>query len=283
MKTKMKRRVLVLFFLSLSISQIPIVMAPNQTAILVTSKPAYAIGEVVYFTLTNTGTEPIEGTCSDPWTIYKDVNGKWEEVYTPPRGEETRWATYPMRCRTWSWEQESNTTVTVDFGTYKVEVSPENAGTWSATFTIEETLSPSSVPILVTSKPVYAYGEIVYFTLINAGTVPIGETYSSPWTIYKDVGGTWKHVYAPSYRHVSWTINPGESRSWKWNPLFEQDFDSPTVKVDAGTYKVEVDITKAGTSSATFIIEEPAPGSCSGSLFLGIFVLMGLFLRTRIH
>jgi hypothetical protein len=130
---------------------------------------------------------------------------------------------------------------------------------------ISVVMAPTQAAILVTSKPQYAIGEVVYFTLINTSTVPIGETYGDPWTIYKDVDGKWEHVYAPPYRRVDWTMNHGECRTWKGDSFFEKDMHS-TVTVDAGTYKVVMDITHAGTSSATFTLEEPASFSAFYSL-----------------
>ncbi|MBU7045717.1 MAG: thrombospondin type 3 repeat-containing protein [Theionarchaea archaeon] len=105
------------------------------TAVLTTNKPDYALGETVLFTLANTGGSPFTGTVNNPFTIYKRVGASWLIVYTPGIAMQN-WTLNPGDTKTWSWGQTSNTMVTIDAGTYKVEVDLSGVGSWDTTFTI---------------------------------------------------------------------------------------------------------------------------------------------------
>ncbi|MBU7018442.1 MAG: PEGA domain-containing protein [Theionarchaea archaeon] len=107
----------------------------GATAVLTTNKPDYSLGETVLFTLTNTGGSPFTGTVNNPFTIYKRVGAVWQTAYVPGIAM-LNWTLNPGDTKTWSWGQTSNTMVTIDAGTYKVEVDLSGVGTWDTTFTI---------------------------------------------------------------------------------------------------------------------------------------------------
>ena len=115
--------------------------------------------------------------------------------------------------------------------------------------------------VLTTSKPDYNLGETVYFTLTNTGITPITSTINNPWTIYKKSGMTWQTAYVPGIAMSSWTLNLGGTKTWSWGQT-----SNAMVTIDAGTYKVEVDISSVGTWSTTFTIGMGGGGSGTGSL-----------------
>jgi hypothetical protein len=104
-------------------------------------------------------------------------------------------------------------------------------------------------------------GETVVFTLTNTGGVAITSTLNNPWTIYKKSGAIWQIAYVPGVAMSSWTINPGDSKSWSWGQT-----SNAMVTIDAASYKVEVDISGVGTWSATFTIGGGGGGGGTGSL-----------------
>ena len=125
-------------------------------------------------------------------------------------------------------------------------------------FTTSSGGSPTAT--LTTNKPDYALGETVQFTLTNTGGVSFTGTINNPWTIYKKSGAIWQIAYVPGIAMTSWTLNPGDSKSWSWGQT-----SNAMVTIDAATYKVEVDLSGVGTWSATFTIGGGG-GAGTGSL-----------------
>lgn len=105
------------------------------SATLTTNKAVYSLGEVVVFTLTNTGAIPLVCNVNNPWSIYKRVGGSWQVVYVPAVMIQN-WTLNSGNSKSWSWAQSSNAMVPIDEATYKVEVSISGVGTWSTQFDI---------------------------------------------------------------------------------------------------------------------------------------------------
>jgi hypothetical protein len=140
--------------------------------------------------------------------------------------------------------------------------SVNSAGSQNGSCVSFTTLGGGSVSaVLTTSKPDYSLGETVPFTLTNTGSAGISGTVNNPWNIYKKSGITWQIAYVPGIAMQNWTLNPGNSKSWSWGQT-----SNTMVTIDAGEYKVEVDISGVGTWSATFTIGMGGGGSGTGSL-----------------
>lgn len=133
MKIGMKRMVLVLVLLSTGLISL-VAPAPAASATLETSKHNYDLGELVSFTLKNTGTTPIVATMNLPWWIEKQVGGTWTVVYSPGVTAEG-WTLNPTESKTWEWKQWSITPITIDAGIYRVGVNISGEK-WVAIFTI---------------------------------------------------------------------------------------------------------------------------------------------------
>ncbi|MBU7013770.1 MAG: thrombospondin type 3 repeat-containing protein [Theionarchaea archaeon] len=134
MKWTLTKTLAIVIFSSLALAPL-LASVPTASAILTTSKPDYALGETVYFTLTNTGATNINGTTNNPWTVYKRSGSTWQTAYVPAIAMQN-WTLAPGSSKTWSWGQSSNAMVVIDAATYKAEVSISGVGTWSTTFTI---------------------------------------------------------------------------------------------------------------------------------------------------
>ncbi|KYK38800.1 MAG: thrombospondin type 3 repeat-containing protein [Theionarchaea archaeon] len=146
--------------------------------------------------------------------------------------------------------------------TYSYTVrSVNSAGSQNGSCVTFTTLSGGYSATLSTSKPDYALGETVFFTLTNTGPVAIPATVNNPWTIYKKSGATWQTCYVPGIAMQNWTLNPGNSKTWSWGQS-----SNAMVTIDAGTYKAEVDISGVGTWSTTFTIGMGGGGGGTGSL-----------------
>ena len=114
---------------------------------------------------------------------------------------------------------------------------------------------------MTTNKADYSLGETVLFTLTNTGSSPFTGTVNNPFTIYKRVGASWQTAYVPGIAMASWTLNPGDTKTWSWGQT-----SNAMVTIDAGTYKVKVDLSGVGTWETTFTIGMGGGGGGTGSL-----------------
>jgi len=98
--------------------------------------------------------------------------------------------------------------------------------------------APGIQATVTTSKCNYELGEPVYFTLKNTGTTPIVSNEGYPWRIEKLIGGGWVTPYVPPWTSQSWTLYPGQSKTWEWGQWSITD-----IKIDAGVYRAVVNIS----------------------------------------
>jgi hypothetical protein len=127
--------------------------------------------------------------------------------------------------------------------------SVNSAGSQNGSCVSFTTSSGAVSAVLTTNKPDYSLGETVHFTLTNTGGSAITGTMNNPWVIYKQVGFSWQTAYVPGVALQNWTLNPGDTKSWSWGQT-----SNAMVPIDAGTYKVEVDLSGVGTWDTTFTI-----------------------------
>lgn len=133
------------------------------SANLTTNKATYALGETVFFTLTNTGGIPITSNDVNPWAVYKQMGPVWQIAYVPAAMLQP-WTLNPGQSKTWSWGQTSNAALTIDAGMYKVEVKIPGVGTWSQTFAIGAPSGTGSLRIYnnISDYKVYIDGSLWY-------------------------------------------------------------------------------------------------------------------------
>lgn len=133
MKIGTKKMILVLAMLIIGLTSL-VAPAPAASATLETSKHNYDLGEVVSFTLKNTGATPITANMNLPWWIEKLVGGQWVIPYSPGVTSEG-WTLNPNESKTWEWNQYTITPITIDAGIYKVVVRISGEE-WYVVFTI---------------------------------------------------------------------------------------------------------------------------------------------------
>jgi len=105
------------------------------SATLQTDKSTYPPGETVHFTLKNTGTTDITSTDANPWGIQKYISGSWQTCYFSGVWF-APWTIHPGESKTWSWNQTSNTSISIDDANYRVKVTI-GSNTWTDNFKIE--------------------------------------------------------------------------------------------------------------------------------------------------
>ena len=246
MKTKMTETILILLFLTLSL--MPVIVAPAPTsqtlpATSVTQTSAVLRGKV------NPGglSTQVDFACCDP-------SGP---TYFSP--------TPLLNIGSGSSDVTVSQLLTglTPGTTYTYTVRASNSAGWQNGSCVSFTTSSGGAPsaALTTSKPDYSLGETVFFTLTNTGSAAITSTINNPWNIYKKSGATWIIAYVPGVAMMGWTINPGGSKTWSWGQT-----SNAAVIIDAGTYKVTVDITGVGSWSTTFTIGMGGGGAGTGSL-----------------
>lgn len=151
-------------------------ITPTPQGRLSTDKSTYTPGETVQIAFQNTGSVTIELPNSAPWTI-KDGLGR--VVFTPIAAQVIT-NVAPGETRTWSWNGRDNFGNYVAPGTYTVELSTRNAGTFTASFTIQAPALPDLVVESVTYTPATpTVGTTLTFqiTVRNQGGAPAGLFY----------------------------------------------------------------------------------------------------------
>ena len=123
--------------------------APTPRARLYTDKSVYTPGETVRIYFENTGAVTINLPSSAPWTI-RDAYGR--TVYTPLAAMVLT-PVAPGTAKTWTWDQRDSSGVQVPPGTYTVELSTTDAGSFRTTFTIQAPAKPDLVIESLTYQP----------------------------------------------------------------------------------------------------------------------------------
>ncbi len=147
---------------------------PSPQGQLSTDKSAYLQGETVTITFRNTGTVRIELPNSAPWVIK---NAAGQTVFSPVAAQVIT-PVGPGATRTWTWNQRDNAGNQVPPGTYTVELSTANAGTFRAAFAIQAPALPDLVVDSLTYTPsTPTVGATVTFTVVvrNQGNAPAGS------------------------------------------------------------------------------------------------------------
>jgi hypothetical protein len=139
MKIEMKKAMLLLILFIIGLMPTLVAPAPVPFATLTTSKYSYSVGEPVDFTLTNTGTVPISFDMDNLWVVHKEQpDGTWITVFVPAV-QTIGWTLDPGDSKTWEWLQDTNVAgVSIDAGTYNVEILVLGVGSCSTTFTLEK-------------------------------------------------------------------------------------------------------------------------------------------------
>ncbi len=149
------------------------ITAPAQ-AQLTTDKATYVPGEAVGITLQNTGGVTIELSNTAPWAIK---NSGGQVVFTPFAAMVLT-TVAPGASRSWTWDQRDSFGAQVPPGTYTVELQTQNAGTLTATFTVQAPVLPDLVIQSFTHSPTHPnLGQTITFTVVvrNQGTAPAGS------------------------------------------------------------------------------------------------------------
>ncbi|MBC7099501.1 PKD domain-containing protein [Candidatus Bipolaricaulota bacterium] len=140
---------------------------------LSTDKGTYVQGETVRITFENTGNVGIELPNTAPWVI-KDSGGR---VVFSPVAAQVLTTVGPGETRTWTWDGRDNAGNPVPPGTYTVELRTNNAGTFTASFTLQAPALPDLVVDSITYTPsAPTLGTTLNFTVVvrNAGTAAAG-------------------------------------------------------------------------------------------------------------
>jgi PKD repeat protein/subtilisin family serine protease len=124
-------------------------IVPAPQGRLSTDKTSYVLGETVRISFQNTGSVTIELPNSAPWVI-KDASG--QIVFTAAAAQMITQVA-PAETKTWSWDGRDNSGRQVPPGTYTVELTTRNAGTFRTTFTIQAPALPDLVVEDVTYTP----------------------------------------------------------------------------------------------------------------------------------
>jgi PKD repeat protein/subtilisin family serine protease len=124
-------------------------IVPTPQGRLSTDKTSYALGETVWISFQNTGSVTIELPNSAPWVI-KDASG--QIVFTAAAAQVITQVA-PSETKTWSWDGRDNSGRQVSSGTYTVELTTSNAGTFRTTFTIQAPALPDLIVEDVTYTP----------------------------------------------------------------------------------------------------------------------------------
>jgi hypothetical protein len=241
MRIEMKRIMLVL---TLLLGMMPVIMAPAPTAQTLPAESITQTSAVLVGRVNPNGlSTQVDFACCDPSA---------SPTYFPPSSLKNIGS--------------GNATVMVYYTltglapgtTYTYTVRAINsAGSKNGGCVSFTTASGAASAILTTSKSNYTLGEPVFFTLTNTGAFAISATVNNPWVIDKKVGFAWQTAYVPGIALQNWTLNPGSSKTWSWGQT-----SNAMVTIDAGTYRVEVDISGVGSWSCEFTIgeseEEPA-------------------------
>jgi len=246
MKTKMKKAILILFFLSMGL--VPIILAPAPTAQTLSATSITQTSAILRGTVNPNGLSTKVDFCS-----------------CDPSASPSYFSPTPLQNI-----GSGNTAVTITYTlsgltpstTYKYCVrSTNSAGSQNGSCVSFTTSGGAPSATVSTNKPDYALGETVVFYLTNTGSVAITGTINNPWTIYKKVGATWQIAYVPGVAMQNWTLTPGDSKTWSWGQT-----SNAMVTIDAGEYKVTVNISGVGTWSTTFTIGMGGGGAGTGLL-----------------
>jgi PKD repeat protein len=124
-------------------------IVPTPQGRLSTDKTSYVLGETVRIRFQNTGSVAIELPNTAPWVI-KDASG--QIVFTPAAAQVVTQVA-PGETKTWSWDGRDNSGRQVSSGTYTVELTTRNAGTFRTTFTIQAPALPDLIVEDVTYTP----------------------------------------------------------------------------------------------------------------------------------
>jgi PKD repeat protein/subtilisin family serine protease len=124
-------------------------IVPTPQGRLSTDKTSYVLGETVRIRFQNTGSVTIELPNTAPWVI-KDASG--QIVFTPAAAQVIT-PVAPGETKTWSWDGRDNSGRQVPSGTYTVELTTRNAGTFRTTFTIQAPALPDLIVEDVTYTP----------------------------------------------------------------------------------------------------------------------------------
>jgi PKD repeat protein/subtilisin family serine protease len=124
-------------------------IVPAPQGRLSTDKTSYVLGETVRITFQNTGSVTIELPNTAPWVI-KDASG---QIVFAPAAAQVITQVAPGETKTWSWDGRDNSGRQVPPGTYTVELTTRNAGTFRTTFTIQAPALPDLIVEDVTYTP----------------------------------------------------------------------------------------------------------------------------------
>jgi PKD repeat protein len=124
-------------------------IVPTPQGRLSTDKTSYVLGETVRISFQNTGSVTIELPNTAPWVI-KDASG--QIVFTAAAAQVITQVA-PAETKTWSWDGRDNYGRQVSPGTYTVELTTNNAGTFRTTFTIQAPALPDLIVEDVTYTP----------------------------------------------------------------------------------------------------------------------------------
>lgn len=157
--------------------QVTITAQPAPRGTLATDRSSYAQGETVQIIFRNTGTVAIHLPNTAPWVI-KDA---WGRVAFAPAAAQVITIVNPGETRTWTWDQRDSAGNQVPAGSYTVEFRTQNAGTFTAQFTIQ---APVALPDLVVDSISYSptaptVGTTITFQIRvrNQGGAPAGLFY----------------------------------------------------------------------------------------------------------
>ncbi|MEN3010169.1 MAG: CARDB domain-containing protein, partial [Candidatus Bipolaricaulaceae bacterium] len=146
---------------------------PAPQGQLSTDKSVYVQGETVQIVFRNTGSVTIELPNAAPWVV-KDGAGR---TVFAPLAAQVLTPVNPGETRTWSWNGRDNAGNLAPPGSYTVELSTLNAGTFRATFTLQAPALPDLVVDSLTYTPTApTLGTALTFTVVvrNQGNAPAG-------------------------------------------------------------------------------------------------------------
>ncbi len=146
---------------------------PTPQGRLSTDKTVYLQGEPVQIMFQNTGNVAIELPNAAPWVV-RDAGGR--AVFTPVAAQ-VLVQVAPGATRTWTWDQRDNAGNQVPPGTYTIELQTRNAGTFTASFTIQAPARPDLVVDSVTFTPsAPTLGTMLTFSVVvrNQGNAAAG-------------------------------------------------------------------------------------------------------------
>ena len=149
-------------------------VAPTAQGTLATDRTSYTQGQTVTIVFRNTGTVGITLPNSAPWRI-KDASG---QVVFSAAAAMVIVSVAPGETRTWTWDQRDNYGRQVPAGTYTVELSTQNAGTFTASFAIQAPALPDLVVDSLAYTPTNpTLGTTLSFTVVvrNQGNAPAGS------------------------------------------------------------------------------------------------------------